>query len=220
MRRPSILLVDDHEDTRSLLLFALELEGYDVVAAATAEEGLRLLQDGRFDLLLSDYCLPGHSGEWLLRQASEKHLLDETHALVLTAHPHPDGVESFQVVRKPFELEHLLSTIAEVLSECLEATPAEDEDATREKTELVLYVSSSSLQSARALRTITEKLREAGRHDVQLTVHDLAVDPSAGDRDRIAFTPTLVKRRPGPPMWILGDFSEPDLLHALLQDPA
>lgn len=50
-----------------------------------------------------------------------------------------------------------------------------------------------------------------------MRVCDLTRDPSEGDRDQIAFTPTLCKRRPEPPMWILGDLSRPEPLVELLE---
>ena len=64
-----ILLVEDSDDLRSLMVLILESEGYSVDSAATAEEGLRLLNSGSYDLVLSDYALPGRTGAWMLREA-------------------------------------------------------------------------------------------------------------------------------------------------------
>ena len=50
-----------------------------------------------------------------------------------------------------------------------------------------------------------------------MTVCNLSDDPASGERDRIAFTPTLLKRVPEPPMWILGDLSHPEPLVELLE---
>jgi len=52
---------------------------------------------------------------------------------------------------------------------------------------------------------------------VKFTVCDLGRDPLAGDADRIAFTPTLVKRFPEPRMWVLGNLREPEILADLLR---
>jgi PAS domain S-box-containing protein len=55
-----ILLVEDEARVRNAMRTLLKLEGYDVVAAATAEEALLQLQeDTRFDLLVSDFHLEG-----------------------------------------------------------------------------------------------------------------------------------------------------------------
>jgi hypothetical protein len=48
-------------------------------------------------------------------------------------------------------------------------------------------------------------------------VCDLVRDPFAGEADRIAFTPTLVKRYPEPRMWVLGNLREPEILADLLR---
>ncbi|HEX2309240.1 MAG TPA: response regulator [Vicinamibacterales bacterium] len=49
-----ILLVEDSDDVRALMTLILEAEGYHVDSAHTAEEGLRLLDAGAYDLVLSD----------------------------------------------------------------------------------------------------------------------------------------------------------------------
>lgn len=55
-----ILLVEDEASVRNAMRTLLKLEGYDVIAAATAEEAMLQLQDDpRFDLLISDYHLEG-----------------------------------------------------------------------------------------------------------------------------------------------------------------
>ena len=58
----SILYIEDQEDTRLLIIRALELDGYRVVTARTCSAGLMLAQNSRFDLYLVDYLLPDGSG--------------------------------------------------------------------------------------------------------------------------------------------------------------
>jgi len=53
--------------------------------------------------------------------------------------------------------------------------------------------------------------------EVSLSICDLTVDPSAAESDQIAFTPTLCKRAPAPPIWILGDLAQPEPLLDLLE---
>ncbi len=62
-----ILLVDDHQDSRSSLSRLLARRGHDVTIAATAQEALNLARRGRFDVLLSDLGLPDFSGHELMR---------------------------------------------------------------------------------------------------------------------------------------------------------
>jgi DNA-binding response OmpR family regulator len=59
---PTILILEDEEDLRTGLTFALEQEGYGVATAATVAEASRLVGSRRFDLLILDVMLPDGSG--------------------------------------------------------------------------------------------------------------------------------------------------------------
>ena len=85
------------------------------------------------------------------------------------------------------------------------------------KVELVLYVSAASASSVRAVSNARRVLRDYDSRDVSLAICDLAVDPSGGAHDQIAYTPTLCKRAPEPRMWILGDLARPEPLLELLE---
>jgi len=54
--------VEDNRDNMSLVVWILEDEGYDVLQAWTAEEGLEVLDQQPVDLVLMDISLPGMSG--------------------------------------------------------------------------------------------------------------------------------------------------------------
>jgi len=66
--KTKILVVDDEEGVRKLLQAMLERQGYDPVCVEDAKEALRLLPDGKFELVLTDLRLPGMSGEALLER--------------------------------------------------------------------------------------------------------------------------------------------------------
>jgi circadian clock protein KaiB len=85
------------------------------------------------------------------------------------------------------------------------------------KVEFVLYVSSASPASMQAQRSIERLVSQCAPSEVKLTVCDLVRDPLAGEADRIAFTPTLVKKYPEPKMWLVGNLREPDILVDLLR---
>src|SRR5579885_628559 len=55
---PMILLVDDDEKVRALVRVNLELEGYTVREAASAEEGLSAVESQAPDLILLDVMMP------------------------------------------------------------------------------------------------------------------------------------------------------------------
>src|SRR5688572_22417975 len=66
------------------------------------------------------------------------------------------------------------------------------------KIDLVLYTSGASEKSQRALRTIRQVLAEYNPAQVRFVSCDLLECPTDGDTDAVMFTPTLVKKGPGP----------------------
>jgi signal transduction histidine kinase/CheY-like chemotaxis protein len=62
-----ILLVDDHEDTLEFMSRLLTMYGHEVAGARSYEEALRIGQQQKFDLVISDIGLPGGSGHDLMR---------------------------------------------------------------------------------------------------------------------------------------------------------
>jgi putative two-component system response regulator len=61
-----ILVIDDEEIIRRLMLEILEAAGHEVVGAETAERALTLLEETEFELVVSDVVMPGLSGLELL----------------------------------------------------------------------------------------------------------------------------------------------------------
>jgi CheY-like chemotaxis protein len=229
--RGSILVVEDDDDIRELLVALLEMAGYALTACATAEQGLNALREGTFDFVLTDYALPNRTGGWLLHQARTEGLLDATPALVVTAHPNPPDVTGFDIFRKPFDLDDLVAHVRRHLDggdakrtsgsrpvRSARSTNHDDgnDNDCPEPIELILYVSADSPRSANAINNIKRVLSRYRSDKVRLTICDLARDPTLGNADSIAFTPTLVKRSPGPRTYILGHITNPDVLIELL----
>lgn len=67
-----ILVVEDNNDTRDFLKFLLEESGAVAAAAASAAEGLTLLDTLSFDLLISDIGMPDMDGYTLIRKIRER----------------------------------------------------------------------------------------------------------------------------------------------------
>ena len=69
----TILVVEDEDQVREIATRIMERQGYTVMSAADAENGLRLLEEheGRFDLLLTDVVLPGMGGRKLAEHVRE-----------------------------------------------------------------------------------------------------------------------------------------------------
>ncbi|HYQ17413.1 MAG TPA: circadian clock KaiB family protein [Polyangiaceae bacterium] len=78
----------------------------------------------------------------------------------------------------------------------------------RERYELVLYISGSTPQSSATLQTLVAVCKERleGRYD--LIVVDVYQEPKRARTDQIIVAPTLVKRRPLPLRRMVGDLSD------------
>lgn len=74
-RVPRLLVVDDEAPVRRMLLDVFRSFGYDVVAAASGDEALRLFAEADYDVLVTDLLMPGMNG-WevieRLRQAAPR----------------------------------------------------------------------------------------------------------------------------------------------------
>jgi CheY-like chemotaxis protein len=62
-----VVVVEDNVRSRRLVRDLLDLNGFEVVEAESAEDGLRALQDQLADLVLLDIQLPGMDGETALK---------------------------------------------------------------------------------------------------------------------------------------------------------
>src|SRR5262245_21920424 len=110
-----VLVVEDDDHLRDVLLQAATLEGYVAHAVSSAEEGIQLVEQEEFDILVTDVNLPGMSGLDFLQQVIS--LQSDIVAIVMTAFGTIDvaveamkrGASDFLV--KPFELGTLLGAI-------------------------------------------------------------------------------------------------------------
>jgi CheY-like chemotaxis protein len=222
-RRARVLVVEDQDDVRRLLVTVLEIEGHEVDEAPNAIDGLRKIRQSRYNLILTDYAMPGGTGTWMLQQAAADDLLQGTVSLVVTAHPDARELSTHDVIPKPLDLDNFLDQVRRVLASDRpngrsgRADGAASARRSRFIVELVLYVSSASPASTQARRNLELVLDGFDRSQIKYTICDLGRDPMAGEIDRVAFTPTLVKRYPEPRVWLLGSLRETDLVADLLR---
>lgn len=71
LEKQRILYVEDHEDTREMVKIILGKTEFDVITAASIEDGVRLAHDQHFDLYLLDLWLPDGIGLELARAIRE-----------------------------------------------------------------------------------------------------------------------------------------------------
>src|SRR5690242_16567235 len=81
--KPTLLIVDDEKTTREGLRAALE-ERYDVYIAEDAKAAMNLLESENFDVLLTDFRLPGEDGMNLIGRA--KSLTKPPICILMTAY--------------------------------------------------------------------------------------------------------------------------------------
>lgn len=99
-----VLVVDDEQDTRVLLMTVLTESGAQVNTVATAADALKSLQQNETDLLLSDIEMPGEDGYSLIRKLreSEKWQQRGIPAIALTAHAR--ATDRLQALSAGFQL--------------------------------------------------------------------------------------------------------------------
>jgi phosphoserine phosphatase RsbU/P len=92
-RPERILVVDDIDDNRQLLVRRLEREGFhDIALAGDGEEALNLLQAQPFDLVLLDIMMPKLDGYGVLERLKSEGRLHELPVIVISAHSEIDSV--------------------------------------------------------------------------------------------------------------------------------
>lgn len=220
MLSPKILYVEDDDDIRAIVTQALTSEGFEVNAVSSAEDALRDLSAAPFDVMLTDYRLPGENAAWLLRESTALGLLTEMPVIVFSAEANPLGIEGHTFLRKPIDLDVLSAAIADALRE--PAAPSARPPAaaaTEPQLSMTLYVTPSSHVSQKASRNLHRALRRFDRESYQLIVCDVARADASGaslEADRIVVTPTLVVRLPAGRVWLAGDLSDAGLLNAVI----
>lgn len=116
--KPRILFVDDHEDTRFLVITWLGTLGYEVTATHSVREGLKLAKNDSFDLYLLDSRLADGDGKDLCEKIRET---DELTPIVFYAGDIRERVmadsdcETQGFVLKP-EIENLPTVIGNALN--------------------------------------------------------------------------------------------------------
>jgi DNA-binding response OmpR family regulator len=119
----TVLAVDDDPDCSALLEATLQLGGYRVEVASSAEEALEILRSTRVDLVLIDVAMPEKDGWWLLRELRDDPSLAMLPAIMVSAlrgveHRLRGGVEgAVAYITKPYRPERLLEFVGEVLNE-------------------------------------------------------------------------------------------------------
>ena len=122
MTTPNILVVEDEDAIREMLVMVLEQATFNVIAVASAEQAQHSLADNTPpDLILLDWMLPGISGVDLANRLKKDDLYKELPIILLTARgEEEDKVRGLEIgaddyVTKPFSPKELIARIKAVL---------------------------------------------------------------------------------------------------------
>ncbi len=118
-----ILLIEDDPGAGTALQKVIKAEGYEVDWVTRGEDALRRVAEQRYQLVVTDLKLPGLSGLELVRRFHASH--PKLPLILMTAHGTTEtAIEAmkfgaFEYLTKPFEVEELLSVVAEGVASSL-----------------------------------------------------------------------------------------------------
>ncbi len=130
--KKQILVVDDNQDIRKLVVQMLGIEDYDILTAINGDEALEIMKSHRFDLILLDIMMPGKSGMEVLTEirSSKDSKIKDLLVVMLTAKSSMEDIEAAlsagatSYIIKPFRSK----TIKQKIWNVFEAQKNEAED--------------------------------------------------------------------------------------------
>ena len=117
-----ILIIDDDPQINHLLQDVLELEGYQVITAQRATEGLHHLETTTIDLVITDVIMPDKEGLETIREMRQR--FPQTKILALSGGLTRSGVDVLEIAKrlgansvlsKPFGVEDLIQSVRMLL---------------------------------------------------------------------------------------------------------
>ncbi|MFN7132936.1 MAG: ATP-binding protein [Myxococcales bacterium] len=151
-----VLLVDDDESVLRALQRTLRRSGWEVAVATSAEAGLEALGKAPFQVVVSDYKMPGMNGVEFLRRVKELH--PNTQRIMLTGYADQHAVEEainrsevFRFLSKPWDDAQLQLMIASAF---------EQHDVLEENRRLLLLTLKQNEELARLTQSLEAKVAE------------------------------------------------------------
>jgi two-component system, cell cycle response regulator DivK len=120
---PTVMLVEDFDDTRHMMRWLLEMSGYRVVEAVNGEEAVKLAARECPDLILMDLSLPLIDGFTATRKIKEFSDLRNIPVVAVSAYNTPDlrshalNAGCVEYVPKPVDFDQLETLMSRLLEE-------------------------------------------------------------------------------------------------------
>lgn len=133
MRGPKILIIEDNTYVREAFELTLNSSGLDALIVTTAEEGMEAIRQDSFDVIISDYRLPGMTGLDFFTLAGP--LTSCATKVLISAYGFDDIISDAKAVgvdhffTKPFSIQRLLFQLK------LDTRPIENHCETFEKSQ-------------------------------------------------------------------------------------
>ena len=115
----AILVAEDDADIGASLEMILGAEGYEVTVCGDGLEALERSKESAFDLVLTDFRMPGMGGLDLLKHLREAHPLRPV--ILMTAHGNTElAIEAtkrgaYDYLLKPFDIDELIDVVAQAM---------------------------------------------------------------------------------------------------------
>jgi excisionase family DNA binding protein len=116
-----VLIVDDDPRIREFVRVNLEMDGFAVREAGSADEGLAALEDEPPDLILLDVMMPKVDGWEMLQRVRERHGVDSIQVIMFSGKVEQDGSDQAEAggaqayVGKPFNPQELVARAKDLL---------------------------------------------------------------------------------------------------------
>ncbi|MEJ2719187.1 MAG: sigma-54 dependent transcriptional regulator, partial [Deltaproteobacteria bacterium] len=117
--RPKILIIDDEDVALRNLERILHRHDYEIFTASTGPAGLKMIQEDRFDVVLTDLRMEQVDGQKILEECLTIH--PETEVIMITGYATVDSAieamkkGAYHYIAKPYRIEEVRNTVEEAV---------------------------------------------------------------------------------------------------------
>jgi CheY-like chemotaxis protein len=118
---PRVLVIDDDDDLRALVVRVVEQTGYEVDSASDGQAGLDRLAGQTYAVIVCDVRMPGMDGVTFYQEVARREPALARRVVFMTAHVRTEEYMDFlrgvhaPVLNKPFTLDDFRSTLAQII---------------------------------------------------------------------------------------------------------